>query len=483
VKLRTWFMFGAALVCMACVACKDSPSAPPWSAVGIGTAGTVAPQTAGQGPVTQAGTGGAVANRPGTGGPVPLPPPSFPIGPMACFGCAPGCMDCNDGRGCRCDGALPEPQPWLPPFPGAVEEVGFRESSLPFCPHRMLAYALDVWSDSRGVFALVSGDRAQVGDFTLGEREGDVEADAGVVAMPQASFGADTVFNPALLTQLWLNDGHEWTLSLEVQNAAADFALAGAPESWLAVYDRGPAPLQDMFVTGVAPQTTSCTLGLLEGDQFECTDLDPVADLAAVNSNLAHALVGDTRLISYDGERWHAMTALLPFPASRLWADESRVLALGRIGTALWLEDGMWSFQDAGTVEHFSAVWGSARDDIWAGTEQGGIFHYDGSVWSERGRLGGVTCGHTLAINGIWGDGTQVYFSTATQLARFRAESLESIANWSCSPTGGGAEITGISGGAPGELFIAMVEPQRAEVDRCAPVFIVHYDGERFRRM
>jgi len=34
-----------------------------------------------------------------------------------------------------------------------------------------------------------------------------------------------------------------------------------------------------------------------------------------------------------------------------------------------------------------------------------------------------------------------------------------------------------------GELLIAMTDLQRVGVDRCAPVFVVHYDGEGFRRM
>jgi hypothetical protein len=477
VKLRTWFLLGAALLS----ACEDSHPAPSLT-TGMGTA-DIAPQTGGRGPTTQAGS---TADRGGMAvAPSAFPPPAFPMmaPAMECFPCGTGCVDCNDGFGCQCNGALTEPQPWVPPFPDAVEEVGFRESSQPFCPRRMMPYSLDVWSDSRGVFALVSGDMNQLSDFGLGGRAGEVEADAGVIATPQATFAGTTVFTPGFVAQLWLNDGHEWTLGLEVQNAASDFALAGVTESWLALHDRGPTPMQDMAFTGAPPTITTCTIGMLHGNRFDCTDLDPVADLVGVNSNLAHALVGGMRLLSYDGERWHAMTALLPFPASRLWADDSRVLALGRIGTALWLEDGAWSFQDAGTVEHFSAVWGSARDDIWAGTEQGGIFHYDGSVWSERGRLGGETCDHMLAINGIWGDGSQVYFSTPTQLARFRGDRLESLANWTCSPTGGASEIKAITGAAPGELFIAMTDLQRVETDRCAPVFVVHYDGEHFQRM
>jgi hypothetical protein len=480
VKLRTWFMLAPVLVC---IACKDSPPVVPPTPVPVGIA-TVSPPASqvGRGPATQAGSGGSTAGRSGAGGPAPLPTPSFPMAPpMSCFNCGTGCMECNDGFGCRCDGALPEPQPWLPPFPD-VAEVGFKDSSQPFCPPRMAAYSLDIWSDSRGVFALVSGDMQGAG-FSMGDREGEVEADAGVVATPQASLAGMTVISPWLVTQLWLNDGHRWTLSLEVQNAATDFGLVGTPDSWLALHDRGPAPMQDVSFTGSPPQITSCTIGLLQGDRLDCIDLDPVADLVAVNSTLAHAVVGGTRLLSYDGERWHAMTELLPFPASRLWADDSRVLALGRIGTALWLEAGTWSFQDAGTVEHFSAVWGSARDDIWAGTEQGGIFHYDGSVWTERGRMGGVTCDHVLAINGIWGNGTDVYFSTPTQLARYRGDRLESLANWACSPTGSGAVINGITGAAPDELFIAMSDPQRFDVDRCAPVFVVYYDGEHFHRM
>jgi hypothetical protein len=139
---------------------------------------------------------------------------------------------------------------------------------------------------------------------------------------------------------------------------------------------------------------------------------------------------GDTRLLAFDGERWRSNPALIPSPVSAVWGDHETVLVAGRVGTVFWLEQGSWRLEDPGTLEHFTSVWGRARNDVWAGTAQGNVLHYDGVSWTPIGKLGGVTCEATLPITGIWGSGDDVHFHSDAQLARWNGSKLQSIANW-----------------------------------------------------
>ena len=41
----------------------------------------------------------------------------------------------------------------------------------------------------------------------------------------------------------------------------------------------------------------------------------------------------------------------------------------------------------------------------------------------------------------------------------------------------------GLSGTSPNDIFIAMIDSARFNVDACGAAFIVYYDGETFHRM
>jgi hypothetical protein len=352
----------------------------------------------------------------------------------------------------------------------------------------------DVWSDGHTVYAVASGNRLDLNvpvAPTIAP-EPEPEPDAGVIARPEATQLGTGVFDQTALTQLWANDGRRWRLVLHEINASAMYSLRGAPSAWIALHDRGYPPETAQFTGPVA--ITNCTLGLLKGRNFECQELDPVQDMAVVAPNLAHVLSGDRRILSFDGERWHGVTPLTPFPASRLWADDSSILAVGRAGSVMWFEDNTWRSEDLGTVDHFTAVFGNSRNDIWAGTRQGSVYHYDGRTWTERGRLDAESCDHTLPITHIWGSGDQVYFTTEAQFARWTGTALESLGSWQClpvdvnsgpgpSPIGNGRTITGLWGNAPDEVFLAIADPSEIFTRACASVFVVRYDGKEFHRM
>jgi hypothetical protein len=223
-------------------------------------------------------------------------------------------------------------------------------------------------------------------------------------------------------------------------------------------------------------------LGFVAGTSVDCFDLEPVQAVVGVSDSVAYALTGNTRLLAYDGTTWHSNIAPAPYSGSAMWADASSVLVVGKAGTAMWYEGGIWTLDDPGTLEGFTSVWGASRSDIWAGTANGGVFHYDGSIWSEIGHLGGETCDLQPAVIDIEGVDDTVYFVTRSQMARWNGSEIESLANWTCSPTQARA-LTSITATGPKEIFVTIADAERNGVDRCSAYFVVRYDGKQFHRM
>jgi len=62
-----------------------------------------------------------------------------------------------------------------------------------------------------------------------------------------------------------------------------------------------------------------------------------------------------------------------------------------------------WKFSYRSQL-HFTAIWGSAANDVFVIGVGGLISHYDGSQWQE------MESGTLLNLNGIWGNsGTDVF--------------------------------------------------------------------------
>jgi hypothetical protein len=279
-------------------------------------------------------------------------------------------------------------------------------------------------------------------------------------------------------TEVWFNDGSGWRVDLDDTSRASLFNLTGVPN--------GPVFLNELITPfdmgfGLHP----CALGSLQAGRLDCLDVDPVQNVYVAGSHLAYAIMGGTRLLQYDGDRWRSNPAVLPYATNAVWGDADSLVAVGRAGTVLWLDQGVWTLEDPGTLSSLTAVWGTSRSDVWAGTGQGAILHYDGASWTQVGQLGGVTCDYRPPINTIWGSDGVVYFASDTHLARWNGSELETLANWSCSPSAlmGALRITGLWGHAEDEVFLSILDNTRFSGDGCGQSFVVHYDGESFHRM
>jgi hypothetical protein len=293
-------------------------------------------------------------------------------------------------------------------------------------------------------------------------------------------FGHPGQFNPR--TELWWNDGKSWKPSVDALHRLAAYELTGVPGSTLMMHGE---PIVGTPEQGMFPTFPLCALGMIDGSGLDCLDLDPVTSVFVVSPERAVAVMGGTRLLLYDGDRWRGDTAPVPFPVSEVWADQSSVLAAGRAGVVLWREGDGWRLEDPGTIAHITSLWGRARDDVWAGTSDGHVLRYDGVTWNEVAALGGVTCDEALPIEGIWGAGDDVYVHSPALLARIRGGEVETLANWTCAPTAapGAMSITGLWGNGPTEIFIAIIDNLRASNSACGGAHVVYYDGETFHRM
>jgi len=385
-----------------------------------------------------------------------VPPSMQP--PGMCVPCGEFCSDC--GRGCECQPGhtMFDPVVWNPPFTGAGSD-GWRESTRPLCPGMDNVIATHVWGDRWSVYALVAGTA-----LSTGSQLPWLDDDAGVARTGATSGELMLLFR----TRVFRNEGKGWTLRADLNGASDPSALTSIADS--------------LFVYGGAGEDRqACTLGEVTGDEFGCKLVDvTVHSLTVVSPTLAYALEGTNKLRVYDGAQWKLHPEAIPRIAAAIWADEQELVAVGVDGTVMRLRDDVWTVESVGKVSPLTAVWGVSGNDLWVGTFDGALLHFDGSSWQERAQLGGVSCSNTLPIKRIWGVGSHVWVNTSSQLARWNGSELTTFGNWSCSSVGPPDRIHNVWGTAEDDVFISVAGGER--IPPCGAAFVVHYDGELFHR-
>lgn len=426
------------------------------------------------------GSGPAVPPGPGPEPGRPMPPPFPPEcegestccydDGTCCFDdgtcCYPDGTCCNDLEG-WCEGGPgpgPGPGPFPPPGPPPVTSdpweapvdlgaPGWRDSEEPLCTGMQIYWGSHgVWSDSRGVFVMVGGE----GDGYYPEY-GDC-------------YGEDC---PG--TGVWFNDGTGWELFLEPEQSRTLYSeqrLTGFPGGDLISYGYG-----DTY------DGRGCGLSTITRGGQQCEPVWEARGVSVVNSDLAYALV-DGGLIRYADGAWGPYPGVLNESGNlnALWADETSIFAASwNAGQLLQLVDDRWTVLDTRTLQSFSAIWGYADDDVYAGTEEGGLFHYDGTSATPIAWEQGGNCRWTSGIRGIWGARGVTYFHTDNELGRIVDGRAETLASWPCSDFEDQPRITSMWGNGPNELFVA-VQDVRQPRQECGTTFLLHYDGQEFHR-
>lgn len=325
------------------------------------------------------------------------------------------------------DNRPPRPT-WDPPF--ELGAPGWQGSDKPLCEkHVGYHEAFDVWSDSGGVYALLS--------------EGCNE----LAGTPCGAEGLTVQFN----------DGSGWQ-SIYHTDATPNLHLRGLPA--------GPAVLVGL----------QCGIALLDSDgNGTCsTPLQglPPADVFGVSSDHAYA-IDDARVLEYTGGTWQEL-ATLPNAAEAIWADDQNIVAVG-FNQAVYLNTGSGFNAMAGVpAGDYVSVWAFAVNDIWLGNRVGQLVHFDGASWSV------LPSGSTRSIDGLWGAEGQLFFRTAREFGRSDGHTAEILlAGPGADADNPRIEIGGLWGRSAKEVFVSLVDANFQDY-ACGEHFMVWFDGDEF---
>jgi len=372
-------------------------------------------------------------------------------------------------------------EPWDPPIDGLAEPQ-WRDSGKPLCTEMQRdVRSHSVWSDSRGVYVLVSG--AGIGDYHYEYDESVFPDDFGPVPVDimMPGFGR-CVGEGCPRLEIYFNDGNGWD-SVFREETAYEF---GPGDSQLTGFDSGPLLIYGYYgMPFPVGGESDCGLATIENGVKTCEPIYYVDDVFVVNKNLAYGIYeGD--VIRYNGNSWGPLPGVLSDSwINQIWADESFLVgAMEGAGRLVVLRDGTWELLDTGTLQAFYAIWGFSETDLWAGTYDGGIFHCNGESCSEIS-WPGDKCEYSSGIREIWGSDGVVYFYTDSTIARIVDSEVEVLVSFPCSTYEYEFQevpvITSMWGNGPNEVFFTITDesfPRR----ECGVTYVVWFDGKEFHQ-
>ena len=128
----------------------------------------------------------------------------------------------------------------------------------------------------------------------------------------------------------------------------------------------------------------------------------------------------------------------------------------------------------------YNAAWGFAENDVWFGNSFGQLVHYDGTNFTIRQ----ASAPERQGIVGLWGQGGQLYFSTATEFGRVVDGSPETLLSLSGSPLdSGGVFVRGMWGTSPTDIFLALAGTCPDELTPCRCNSVYWFDGQAFHQL
>ena len=188
----------------------------------------------------------------------------------------------------------------------------------------------------------------------------------------------------------------------------ARFSSLGSPDPKTLPGPNDAAPLR---ITGSDPKRMYVVgdfVNRFNGDDFRQvgTDTNPLGVKAIWESPDGALYIGSVPnwgLMEFDGVDWQADPRSLPGQVKGMWSDgEGGVFATAGTSIVHFLDGELVQRADLGVT--LQSVWGSSPTSVWASSNTGELFHYDGQQWTEIARPG------SGVIGSIWGrSATEIY--------------------------------------------------------------------------
>ncbi len=388
---------------------------------GTATGGNGGAGAAGAGSVPTGGQGGGVAAAGGKGGKVGSSAGSG--GGIVVTGGKDGGADTDgadrgvDAAGDAGDGATDV---------GSTDGTGatplWRDSYQPYSQKIGGTYPLvaSVWSDDRGVYVMAYDDASPPG--------------------------------------IWANLGTGWQTTYtwrQGTDVASDPDRAGLK----GFVDGALVPF------GVLP----CSIQLVDSQGAHCSGAnESISDVATVGPNLAYAVYWD-RILRFDGSMWTQLGDPLPSPdvltigrvrSRALWADASTIviatMEMQNEGYVYLISsEGTPALQTGLPVVGFTAAWGFGSKDIWVGSSDSRLYHYDGTDWSLKASFsddGG------WGIIKLWGSAGSLFVVTGTEFAQWDGTQVNTLESLS-----GSLYYKDLWGNSAKEVFVTLVNYEEGE--------------------
>jgi hypothetical protein len=209
----------------------------------------------------------------------------------------------------------------------------------------------------------------------------------------------------------------------------------------------------------------------------------------AVSDNRAYSMQQD-RVLVYDGSLWtQYLDPFEPGPvvsgAWGLWAD-AQTVAVAVLNGAVYMSKNGAPFTETGfpdvakvgpvipEPDRYPCIWGFGGANIWVGTRQGGLYSYDGTAWSLRATIldsGG------RGPRGMWGQSDVLYVHTDHQILRVRNGTLELLADFPGTVT-----LRGIWGTSLSEVYVVANDDSLATTN-CGGAVLFEIDGTNIVRI
>ncbi len=345
--------------------------------------------------------------------------------------------------------------PWAPP-------------PVPYCEAQWDPMPFDLWADDSGIYVLTAWERIRPAD------------------------GGWFVGEPPVL-QISYNGGLGWT---EFFRDSCEQFGGG---SWGCLTRIGGVLEGRLLGWGSAGSVYGFEPGMVE--PMWSGELYNIGSLFVVDDHLAYAMwqAGpDSRVVHYDGAGWAPVPVALPFESAawgRIWADEEDVFVAGGSAVLLSLEGDEWRIHDPGTLGELTAIWGFAGDDVWIGTYDGQLRHFDGTTWADvewPDLDDGTMCNEGKPILAMWGSDGVLYFITETHFVRWDGTRFDVLGHWPLryddTPgvyqcVGDGIRPVALRGNSPTEVFLLVTRQVPRLGAYCEGSAVLWWDGTTLRQI
>jgi len=239
----------------------------------------------------------------------------------------------------------------------------------------------------------------------------------------------------------------------------------------------GPAGYLQLFLQ---QNSTGCGVALLSQGAIICSAPTRVDQIAVVSQALSFALAEGGQVIRFSDNYWMRVGARLDtgampqVPHGSIWGTQKR-LFVTTVSGSLYRFESPAGANPVGQPENapvmtYSALFGFSENDVWAGTTDGALVHFDGNRWDPTTIV--PNCGG--GVQALWGSNGILYAISDNVLVRVIQRKAEVLSREECD----GPKWVSLWGDSPQEVYLVQNDTS-LENGACGSTRLFWFNGTR----